>query len=129
MEAASARAMVVDPFGLDSEYFDDNDRVDYLLSLPPGERSTAAACWSDTSAYNMLAHCRRLGLRVPDDLAIVSFDGCPTPFDDVWSLTTIRAPWAEVARNAVHDLDTVLKGGAVPDETVLPVEFVQGSTS
>jgi hypothetical protein len=41
----------------------------------------------------------------------------------------VRAPWAEVARTAVFALDLMLKGQSVPQETVLPVAFLQGLTA
>jgi DNA-binding LacI/PurR family transcriptional regulator len=68
-------------------------------------------------------------VRVPEDVAVVGFDGCPTPYDGFWSLTTVRAPWAQVAQVAVEQLNALLQGQTVPAETVLPVEFVVGQTS
>jgi len=129
VEAAAACGMEIEEFGVDGGLHRDHPGVDDLLQRAPGQRPTAAACWSDTSAYEMVAHCRRQGIRVPEDMAIVSFDGCATPFDNVWSLTTIRAPWARVARTAVLYLDSLLKGETVPHETILPVEFVPGHTA
>jgi LacI family transcriptional regulator len=106
------------------EYFTDD-----LLAREPGQRPTAIVCWHDDTAYGVLAHCRRYGLRVPEEVAVAGFNGCPTPIDTLWSLTTIRAPWAAVARTAVEYLNRLLEGKAVPQETVLPVEFIQGHTA
>lgn len=100
-----------------------------LLSLDPGRRPTAIVCWHDDTAYGVLAHCRRHGIRVPEEIAVVGFNGCPTPSDTLWSLTTIRAPWAAAARTAVEYLNRLLEGEPVPQETVLPVEFIQGHTA
>jgi DNA-binding LacI/PurR family transcriptional regulator len=100
-----------------------------LLSLIPERRPTAIVCWSDHTAFDVLSNCRRHGIRVPEDLAIAGFDGCPTPIDGFWSLTTIRAPWAEAASLAVQYLDALLNGKPVPPETVLPVEFIPGHTA
>jgi LacI family transcriptional regulator, galactose operon repressor len=100
-----------------------------LFSRVPQQRPTAVVCWSDTTAYDVLAYCRQHSVRVPDDVAIAGFNGCPTPIDRFWSLTTIRAPWAAVARLAVRYLDSLLDGKSVPEETVLPVELVHGHTA
>lgn len=100
-----------------------------FLSLKPEQRPTAFVCWNDYSAYELLAKCRQHHLRVPEDVAIVGFDGCSTPYDSVWSLTTIRAPWSEAARMAVQYLDALLNSESVPQETVLPVEFIPGHTT
>jgi len=86
-------------------------------------------CWNDHTAYRALGDCRRRGFRVPEDVAVVGFDGCPTPYDDAWSLTTIRAPWSEAARTAAQYLNALLEGETVPQETVLPVELIPGHTA
>lgn len=94
----------------------------------PDRRPTAVVCWNDLAAYDLLTQCHKYGLRAPDDLAVVGFDGVPTPFDFVWRLTTVRAPWAEVARTAVELLIAQIQGEPVPEETELPVELVCGDT-
>jgi DNA-binding LacI/PurR family transcriptional regulator len=99
------------------------------LDLPPGRRPTAAVCWNDLTAYNLLDHCRQRGIKIPDDLAVAGFDGIPPPRPTPWKLTTIRAPWVDVARTAVTLLVNTLNGDEIPLETTLPVEFVQGDTT
>jgi DNA-binding LacI/PurR family transcriptional regulator len=94
----------------------------------PGLRPTAVVCWNDLVAYELLAQCHKYGLRTPDDLAVVGFDGVPTPFDFVRRLTTVRAPWAEVARTAVDLLIAQIQGEPVCQETILPVELICGDT-
>ena len=82
----------------------------------------------DGTAYALVAHCYQRGLRVPDDLAVVGFDGCHSPHEIVRPLTTVRAPWAQVAWTAVQHLVSLMNGETVPQETVLPVEFLPGQT-
>ena len=100
-----------------------------LLETPRRERPTAVVCWNDVSAFELLSHCRRAGVRVPDDLAIVGFDGDHHPLACLCRLTTVRAPWAEVASTAVRLLIDRMNGKYVPSETTLPVEFVAGDTA
>ena len=100
-----------------------------LLLAPAGERPTAAACWADQSAYALLEACERLGLRVPEDLAVVGFDGIPTRIRPARRLTTIRAPWGEVTVRAVELLLALIEGQEVPQETVFPVELLIGDTT
>jgi LacI family transcriptional regulator/LacI family purine nucleotide synthesis repressor len=100
-----------------------------LLSESPARRPTAAVCWMDLSAYTLLDQCERLGLRVPEDLAIVGFDGVALRIKPKYALTTIRAPWFDVAVRAVDYLLALLDGHEVPQETILPVELVVGDTA
>lgn len=103
--------------------------VEAWLNAPLAERPTAAVCWNDSTAYEFMYYCRQCGLRVPEDIAVTGFDGFPMPPAAVRQLTTIRAPWDEVARTAIGLLVTHLKGHEIPSETVLPVEFLPGDTA
>jgi DNA-binding LacI/PurR family transcriptional regulator len=112
-----------------AEHREFSDQESAILNQPIDERPTAAACWMDLSAYTLLAKCNQLGLHVPDDMAIVGFDGVPLSVKPMRALTTIRAPWAEVAAKAVELLLALLNGEEVSKETMLPVELVIGDTA
>lgn len=77
----------------------------------------------------MLAACMEKGLRVPEDLAVVGFDGFKSPVIPRWYLSTVRAPWRDVSRRAVDLLVSHLKGDEIPRETCLPVTFRPGDTT
>lgn len=106
-----------------------SDEERELLTAPPEQRPTAAVNWVDTFAYSLLADCEQLGIRVPDDLAIVGFDGVKTNIPPARSLTTVRAPWREVAETAVDTLMALIEGKEVDAEKVFPVELVIGDTT
>jgi DNA-binding LacI/PurR family transcriptional regulator len=99
------------------------------LLASPDERPTAAVCWADMCAYGLLDNCERLGIRVPDDLAVVGFDGVVPRIKPAYNLTTIRAPWLQVAEKAVEVLVALLEEKDVPQETVFPVELIVGDTT
>lgn len=99
------------------------------LDLPRSERPTVVVCWNDMTAYNLLERCRQRGLRIPEDIAVAGFDGLPLSQPTQWQLTTLRAPWVEVAEAAIDLLMRRLGGEEVPLETVLPVEFMFGETA
>ncbi|HWD40305.1 MAG TPA: LacI family DNA-binding transcriptional regulator [Fimbriimonas sp.] len=90
---------------------------------------TAAVCWGDPSAHALLSYCKRNGLSIPEDLAVVGFNGIEPNVEPLYDLTTVRACWSNVAQNAVHQLVDLLEGKEVPERTVLPVEFYVGGTS
>lgn len=109
------------------EHITEND-LDWL-DLPRGERPTAAACWNDITAHNLMDQCRRRGLRLPDDLAVVGFDGIESSHSSLLRLTTMQAPWSEVARAAIPLLVRLIDGEEIAPETRLPVKFVAGDTA
>jgi DNA-binding LacI/PurR family transcriptional regulator len=100
-----------------------------ILQQPAAQRPTAAVCWMDLSAHQLLAYCDEHGFAAPADLAIVGFDGIPQRISPRRRLTTVRAPWTTVAAKAVETLLALLDGEAVETELCLPVEFVVGDTT
>lgn len=101
-----------------------------LLSRRSELGITAAVCWGDPSAHSLLSFCKQEGIGVPDELAVVGFNGIELPYEPAKVLTTVRANWSHVAQRAVQLLVTQLEGEReVPDLTVLPVEFIPGATS
>lgn len=105
--------------------------VQEALALPHSSalRPTAIACWNDMVAYQALSYCRRSGIAVPQEMAIAGFDGIDSAIEPDVRLTTVRAPWAQVASTAVTHLVDLLEGAAVPTETTLPVELIHGQTA
>lgn len=129
MAATAIRGMEVEEVLLHDEQGAEGRFIRQLMAREAAQRPTAIVCWNDHAALYLASACQRIGIRVPEDLAVVGFDGCPSPYEAFWSLTTVRAPWAEVARTAVLYLDAILKGETVPMETVLPVELRLGNTT
>jgi LacI family transcriptional regulator len=63
---------------------------------------TALLCYNDLVAVGVLQVCADEGRRVPDDLAIVSFDDIPLASLVVPSLTTLRAPRFDLGIQAMR---------------------------
>ena len=118
---------VAHPSGHDPHGLTDEERD--LLTADEGRRPTAAVCWEDERADALALECRKLGIRVPDDLAIMGFDGLEPTREPAWHLTTIRAPWVQAAAAAVGLLIDQIEGRAVALETVLPVSLFVGQTT
>ena len=100
-----------------------------VLCLPADRRPTAAVCWMDISAYVLIEFCQERSIEVPGDLAVTGFDGVPLTIPPQRVLTTIRAPWEEVAAESIEQLLALLAGKEVPDETVFPVTLQAGDTT
>lgn len=99
-----------------------------LLVANPG--LTALYVSTLAQAVGTLHAAGRLGLRVPEDLSIVTYDDMPLADYLIPPLTTIRMPLAELGAAAVDALVEQLLGGD-PRDVVVPGEpevVVRGST-
>ncbi len=56
---------------------------------------TAWICAADHQAYDLLPTLRQAGLRVPQDVSVVAYDGMPCP-DGLPQLTTVLIPHTEI---------------------------------
>jgi LacI family transcriptional regulator len=85
---------------------------------------------SDTMALGALRAARDRGVRVPEDVAVVGFDGFSGSQNSVPQLTTIEQPVTETARRAVEVLLELVSGEqASPTSTVLPVRLVERAST
>ncbi|MGE6740319.1 LacI family DNA-binding transcriptional regulator [Allorhizobium pseudoryzae] len=78
---------------------------------------TAIFCAADNLAIGVLAECHAQGLKVPDDLAVVGFDGVAPVDLTVPSLTTVRVPLEALAAATVQALEKRLSIGAADQPT------------
>lgn len=69
-----------------------------------GSSVTAVFVASDQQAAGLLAGLHRLGVRVPSDVAVASFDGALSSGFTIPSLTTVSVPLADMAADAVDEL-------------------------
>ncbi len=100
-----------------------------LLSRP--DRPTGVICSSDVMAIGALHEAARQGLRVPDDLSIVGFDGIEATRWSVPELTTVEQPIAQVAETAVETLQRLIEdpGRPQPNSYFRPVLRVRASSA
>ncbi len=94
-----------------------------LAILP--ERPDALYVATDPMAEGALRALDEQGLRVPEDVAVVGFDGLPNGRTTDPVLTTVVQPVAEVGRTAVRLLSGHHDG---PDVVILPTELRIGDS-
>jgi LacI family transcriptional regulator len=82
-----------------------------LAGLPARRRPTAAFCANDLLALGLLQQMVRLGLRVPEDLAIVGYDDIEFAEAAAVPLTSVRQPRHLLGRTAAELLLTESRGG------------------
>ena len=85
------------------------------------EKPTAIFAGSDLIAVGALHALNDLGLRVPEDIAVISFDGTKESAYSAPPLTTVQQPFHEIAQAAVT---SVLTKGAPTSHVALPMELV-----
>jgi LacI family transcriptional regulator len=97
-----------------------------------GERPTAVFAVSDEVAVGAIVALRDLGLRVPEDVSVVGFDGLPDipSAGSLWTgrLTTVAQDIAGVA-NCALELVLEALAGLPPRGEFVPVRFVVGETT
>ena len=107
------------------------DLLPELLETPI--RPTAIICGNDDTAVGALFAAHQIGLKVPADLSIASFDDTPVSAL-VWPpLTTVRQPLQEMAQRAVELVAEQIKANGsalrVPEIEYLPFTLIERGTT
>ncbi|MET0843131.1 MAG: substrate-binding domain-containing protein, partial [Mycetocola sp.] len=99
----------------------------HLLDVPPAHRPTAIIAQSDLLAAGVIAAAEELGLRVPEDLSVVGFDGIRVEGLER-SLTTVWQPSQGKGTAAGRAVVEMLAGRA-PEAVAFDVTFQPGDTT
>jgi DNA-binding LacI/PurR family transcriptional regulator len=78
----------------------------------------------DDSAIGAIAALHEVGVRVPEDVAVVGFDDIRLAGYTQPPLTTVRAPIGQAAERAVQMLVAWMETGSAAQPVVLPVQLV-----
>ncbi|MCI1787618.1 MAG: LacI family transcriptional regulator [Actinomyces sp.] len=95
------------------------------ILLNSGDPPTAIFAASDLIGVGALRAIRELGLSVPDDVALISFDGTAESTFSWPPLTTVRQPFTEMARQA---LDTLAHPDGEATHTLFPMSLIVRSS-
>ncbi|QDC01693.1 LacI family transcriptional regulator [Mesorhizobium sp. 8] len=98
------------------------DSVRVILKEYP--ETTAVVCTSDVAAFGALSECRRLGLRVPEDISITGFDD--SDYDAYLDppLTTIAVPAREMGSVGADMLFAALTTEDTPHAVKLDSQLI-----
>ena len=99
---------------------------DYLKKTPQDARMDVLMCENDALAFGAIDVARHeFGLRVPEDLAIVGYDGNALAATNAFDLTTYEQPMEKMVKTLVD----MLKGRIEPRSMTLPGRLIiRGST-
>jgi DNA-binding LacI/PurR family transcriptional regulator len=79
---------------------------------------------SDALAFGAMAAIQEAGLRVPDDIAVMGFDGLDEGIDTQPPLSTVTQPVADLGREAVRMLLSLIDDpDRAPMQRFLPTEL------
>ncbi|MFE4470223.1 LacI family DNA-binding transcriptional regulator [Leifsonia sp. NPDC056824] len=84
---------------------------------------------NDFAAIGALGVIERMGLRVPEDVALVGYNDTPLAASDALSLTTVRSPMHEMGRRALETLLRAIDGEQVESQRLKPELIVRRSTA
>jgi LacI family transcriptional regulator len=117
------RLPVIEPLMLHGD-FTEASGYEAMQRLLPREPDAVFVA-SDTMALGALRALREDGKRVPDEIALVSFDDMPQAATADPPLTTVRQPIRRVGELAVEMLIDILENGDAPARRlILPTELV-----
>jgi LacI family transcriptional regulator len=97
-----------------------------LSWLPRKDRPTALFAATDGLAIGLLRAARELGVRVPEELAIVSCNGTDEAAFSLPTLTTVFHPIPAIGEAALDVLESILKGGPPAPSRSLPMALRSG---
>ena len=88
-------------------------------------RPTALLISSDGPAVALLHALLRVGVRAPQDVSVVGFDGRTWGKDSVPPLTSWHVDWREVGRRGVRTLTELVAGENVPSQILIGGNVVE----
>jgi DNA-binding LacI/PurR family transcriptional regulator len=107
-EALREASLPLDGLVAHGEFSLEGGRCALRTLLRKHNRPTGVICSSDVIAIGAVQEAREAGLRVPEDLSVVGFDGIEAASWVDPPLTTIEQPIDEIASTAVDLLQTVI---------------------
>ncbi|MEG2652483.1 MAG: LacI family DNA-binding transcriptional regulator [Ruthenibacterium sp.] len=89
---------------------------------------TAVFCMSDLIAIGAMRAIHEAGLRVPEDISVLGFDGIELARFCIPQLATIRQPQQDIAQSSVQQLLAAIEHAAPRETVILPTTLVVGES-
>jgi LacI family transcriptional regulator len=124
--AAAGLARHIRVLGLPHHGLPRDSQIRQIVEAP--DRPTAIVCWSDLDAIPLLDAARRLGLRVPEDLALIGCDNSPVAALSMVDLASIDQDGPRLGRLAAEALFTRINGRRTAEHiAITPQLIIRGS--
>ena len=83
---------------------------------------------SDTQAIGAIRALHEAGIRVPEDVSVVGFDGIELGDYCIPKLATMRQPQSEIARHSIHQLIAQMEKDEEAQNILLNASIVEGES-
>ena len=123
-EEAVARHGLTSAAVLDTDFTMAGGAAATASLLEAAERPTAVLYANDPMAVAGLGVLQRTGVRVPDEVSVVGFDGTEIGVHTHPALTTIRSDPEQWGAAAARTLLALVTAGSAPDVELAPAELV-----
>ena len=110
---------------MDRNYMEEDLRS--ILSVP--KLPSAIFCWSDLHAVMLLNIAKTMGIRIPEDLAIVGFDNSPVAALPLIDLSTVDQSGRELGLQSAKALLSRIEGRPTAEHILLEPTLVRRSSS
>ncbi len=101
-----------------------------FLDMLDAVNPTALCCLNDWVAAKIYRICERNGIRIPQDLSVIGYDGYRIGGHEWSPLTTMQAPSTRIGQAAVEMLDAMIKEQRLNgDGLVLSSRLVEGAST
>ena len=85
-------------------------------------------CISDMVAEVVIKKLEALGKRIPEDVKVIGYDGTKSYLNFGRTITSIEQPVQALSKCLVTTLIARIRGNS-PENTILPVRFIEGQTA
>lgn len=102
-------------------------QINKILTAP--DRPRAIFCWSDLDAIPFLSEAHRLGLRVPQDLALIGYDNSAAASLSMINLTSVDQDGPRLGKLAAEALLSRIGGRSTPEHIMIAPTLVQRTSS
>ena len=89
---------------------------------------TCIACQSDVLAIGAMKAVHEVGLRIPEDISVVGFDGIENSAYTQPPLTTFMQPYEQMAIKSVEILLGIIEGTRTHEHLILQTTLVEGAS-
>lgn len=127
--AAAAGVEISGPSRISTRLSAEGGQVAAQQLLNASSRSRAVVCGSDEIAMGVMEHALALGLRIPEDVAVVGSDGLPHSRSRLIGMTTIVQPVKQMADRAFELLlDQIASPRTTYAHTICPHRLHLGTS-